>query len=260
MRRPFGKAELILSAVNGGAEVSLLEVIGWICSPSAHDLVLDQVNTVRLFLDEFEFIISPGLETGSLETMRIIRPKTELSLSEETVAEEIRRGEGAQLEFKSSLIYHYKKAKALPNAPLSELRSDDVLHEALKTLAAFLNCGGGVLMVGIDNSSTPLGLAPDCALLGLDHFDADRWELELRSQVTGGFKNGASINDYVTVRFFCLEQREFARIAVQGRRHLAFLLKNRVKKLYRRQGNRSIEVEIDDLEEFVEYRKSQGWQ
>jgi len=72
-------------------------------------------------------------------------------LSDGDVAELIAGGESERVEFKSTLrwnLHSNKTDKKIENA-------------VLKTLAAYLNSEGGVLMVGIDDEGRTLGLAAD---------------------------------------------------------------------------------------------------
>lgn len=75
---------------------------------------------------------------------------------EQKLKELIRKGESDTLEFKSSLIWDYKLDK--PNKSL--------WHPILKTVAAFMNSDGGLLIVGIADDGEMLGLDKDFGVLG----------------------------------------------------------------------------------------------
>jgi ATP-dependent Lon protease len=68
-----------------------------------------------------------------------------------SITEVIRSGESSTVEFKSSLRMnlHTKNADA------------KIEHSVLKTLAAFLNTRGGILIIGVDDKGIPLGLEND---------------------------------------------------------------------------------------------------
>jgi len=61
------------------------------------------------------------------------------------------RGESESLEFKSTLRFNLAAGKPGKEIELA----------ALKTLTAFMNSGGGVLVVGVDDQGVPLGLEAD---------------------------------------------------------------------------------------------------
>jgi very-short-patch-repair endonuclease len=75
---------------------------------------------------------------------------------EQRLKELIKKGESNTLEFKSSLIWDYKLYK--PNKSL--------WHPTLKTVAAFMNSSGGLLVVGIADDGGILGLDKDFEVLG----------------------------------------------------------------------------------------------
>lgn len=70
---------------------------------------------------------------------------------EEKFEKLIKKGESDILEFKSSLIWDYKLNK--PNKLL--------WHPILKTVAAFMNSEGGLLIVGAADNGDVLGLDKD---------------------------------------------------------------------------------------------------
>lgn len=72
-----------------------------------------------------------------------------------TIFDFIARGEGPQLEFKSSIRWDYK---------LSTINKD--LEKVIaKTMAAFMNQAGGTLVVGVSDEGDILGLEPDMVTL-----------------------------------------------------------------------------------------------
>lgn len=73
------------------------------------------------------------------------------------------------LEFKSSLRWDYKQEKTNP----------DLEKVILKTLAAFGNTDGGILLIGVDDEKKILGLEKD--FQSLKRKDADYYEIHLRN-------------------------------------------------------------------------------
>ncbi len=103
-------------------------------------------------------------------------------------------GEGPQVEFKSSLHHRHEplpvdlqakiQAKVLqPNQAEIEVQKQ-LRTEVTKTVAAFLNTGGGTLLIGVGDSGTVLGIEPDFAYLGKGKNNADGWLLSLRDVIT----------------------------------------------------------------------------
>ena len=86
----------------------------------------------------------------------------------EPIAEVVKRGESDSLEFKSSARWNMRAGKR-----------DDAMETVIaKTVAAFMNSGGGTLLIGVDDDGRLIGLGPDYATLKTP--DADRFELWIR--------------------------------------------------------------------------------
>lgn len=86
----------------------------------------------------------------------------------EPIAEVATRGESDSLEFKSSARWNMRAGKR-----------DDAMETVIaKTVAAFMNSGGGTLLIGVDDDGRLIGLGPDYATLKTP--DADRFELWIR--------------------------------------------------------------------------------
>ena len=84
------------------------------------------------------------------------------------IAEVAKRGESDSLEFKSSARWNMRAGKR-----------DDAMETVIaKTVAAFMNSGGGTLLIGVDDEGRLIGLGPDYATLRTP--DADRFELWIR--------------------------------------------------------------------------------
>jgi Putative DNA-binding domain len=172
----------------------------------------------------------------------------------EVAVSEIAVRESADLELKSSLMYHHAKAANNPDATTADLRSDDVVHSSLKSVAAFLTSNGGVLYVGVSDDCRILGIEFDFKLLGAGKQNEDGWELHFRDLVKGNFKDGDNVNDYIGVRFLNIDGRCVSRVEVGPRRRLSFLKFKNSYHLFRRQGNRTEEITIEQVEEFLALR------
>ncbi len=73
----------------------------------------------------------------------------------EPIAEVATRGESDSLEFKSSARWNMRAGKR-----------DDAMETVIaKTVAAFMNSGGGTILIGVDDDGHLIGLGPDYATL-----------------------------------------------------------------------------------------------
>lgn len=246
--------EIYARAIQCGTETTLHELLEALDMPDSTP-TLDKLSHIRATLSACKLELVPGFAQGGLDTTRILRSAIAPNFETQTAIDAISAGESANQEFKASLIYDHKKAAYQPT-PGADLKSDEVTHACLKTIAAFLTSHGGVLYVGVDNNGDPVGIEPDFNYLKGQQTQ-DGWELHLRNLISGRFKDGSSVNDYVKVYHVEMEGKAIARVSVQRRRLLSFLKRNDKYQLYRRQGNRTVEVNIEEMEEFMAMRRSE---
>lgn len=250
-------ADLLSSAVRRRAERTLQDLFEALELPAELD-TLDKLFQVKNFCVQFDLELVPSIERGDLYSVRCLRFRDGNTPGRDQVQSEIEARESSGLELKSSLLFDYQKAKHVPNSAPSDLKSEGVLHSAMKTIAAFLNSGGGILYVGVADSGAPMGIETDFVFLKEDKRNADSWELMLRDFVRDRFYEGGSVNDYIRVAFISLDNKLLARIDVASRNRTSFL-KNKSTNaccVYRRQGNRTTEVPIEQLEEFIANRRT----
>src|SRR5262249_5865593 len=91
-------------------------------------------------------------EPATQTPITLPQPQTSADAADEkSLAEVLRGGESATVEFKSSLRVNLHTRN----------RDAKIEHAVLKTIAAFLNSDGGILVVGVDDKGIPLGLDAD---------------------------------------------------------------------------------------------------
>ena len=250
-------ARLLSKVTRGCCEASLQELFVILDLPESES-TLSKVQIVSVELNKMGLKIIPHINQGEVGSTRRITFAEDEAPSAETVLLEITNRESDNFELKSSLLFDHGRFQVQPEAPLATLKSEEVLHSSLKTVSAFLNSAGGVLIVGVDDAATVLGINHDfvCMTDRADRRNADGWELILRSFIGGRFKDGNAINDYVQCVIVELDAKLIARINVSPRKQLSFLKHKNDFQLYRRQGNQTIQVGIDQVEEFLELRRS----
>jgi hypothetical protein len=147
--------------------------------------------------------------------------------------------EGQKVEFKSSFRWDYNLQKP----------SKDIEGAVIKTVAAFLNTEGGVLLIGVDNNKVVLGLEPDYASLKTKP-NRDGWELALQQafmQAVGADLTTRSID----VRFCSLDGKDVCIVRVSPARHPVFVAEStssgqRREAFYVRMGNATRSLEVKD--------------
>jgi Putative DNA-binding domain len=237
-------------------ETSIAE-LATILDVAEKESVLGKAQAVQRFCDEFKLLLTPSLtQRGDLSTPRLLRSEVEGPVTLESVRDEISKGETELCEFKASFQYDFERAKRDPKATVSDLKAEKVMYAALRTIAAFLNSSGGTLYIGVHDKGEILGLEYDFQLLPQGMRNLDGWQLTIRDQIADRFREGANINDYIRITFVPIDDKWIARIEVAARKRLSFLRSQKAFALYRRQGNRTAEIHVEELEDFLASRRN----
>ena len=156
----------------------------------------------------------------------------------------IKNGENAGLEFKSTLRFDLNQKQLNKNLE----------HAILKSVAAFNNTDGGLLIIGVSDDARVLGLENDYTTLKKP--DKDGFELHLRAMISQAYGQHFAARR-IEIFFPVLENKEVCVVKVK-KGHSALYTnitdKNGVKqeKFYIRLGNSSREIE--KLSDIVDYQ------
>ncbi len=149
----------------------------------------------------------------------------------------IARGESQTVEFKSTLQWDVRQKKRNPNLRL----------QVLKTIAAFLNTDGGILVIGVDDDGRVLGLDADLSLVGNSR---DRFEQLLASLLSEYL--GPEYGALVRGRFEELEGRWVYVIEVQPASKPVFLKGPRGKEFYIRVQTTTRSLDPEETVKYIE--------
>jgi ActR/RegA family two-component response regulator len=170
---------------------------------------------------------------------RVAKALEEPPVIDEPLAELLARGEGPELEFKSSARWDLRQQKA--NRALEEV--------IVKTVAGFLNSNGGVLLIGVDDGGRVIGLRHDYALLRKQ--DHDGYESFLRKLLFDAM--GRDVSPFLRIAFHCVDGEEVCRVTAGPAPHAVYVTDaNRGEHLYIRSGN---STQLLTTREAVEYCK-----
>ena len=245
---------LIPAAFTTGVEVTLNQLFQALELPPEMS-ILEKTETVVLEISTIGLCIQPSINAGDFDSSRVMRHANPPIPTIEKVNADIALGESESVEFKSSYLFNRDQAALHPELNPQQLHFAGVMHATLKTICAFANNQGGTLLVGVNDNGQPIGIQADFGIVAPDGINPiDKWQLRLRQDIEGQFKDGKAINEYVSIGF-----AEFsplitvARIAVLGRRRLTFLKREKGQGYcpYKRQGNRSLEIPYEDIEDFL---------
>jgi hypothetical protein len=250
MRPPI--SHTLVAALSRPTQTTLAALIGeyqW-----SDKSVLEALNELGVILKAWNLEPVPPLGIGGLDDVRILRAALNVDLCDLTSAD-IARGEGASLEFKESLVLDVKK-HVRGMQPIEKCFSEDVLNSALKTIAAYLNSGGGTLLVGVADDGRVVGLERELALIpGSIKRDFDEWERYLRSAIDRCFYNGRAVSASVQINRVNHNLGLIARVVVGPRREICILRTSAGDKLFVRTGNRTLSVGLSDLDQYFDLEK-----
>jgi Putative DNA-binding domain len=215
--------------------------------------MLGQIAKIREILELHNLQIVPDLDKGEIDAERILRFKPVSLTPAERLRQDLLRDECHHLEFKSTLHFDLQsyQRQGEPKDPAT-CRSDDVLFSSLKTVAALLNSEGGRLYIGISDERQMVGLGYDFKISATCNWD--RWERYLRDNLGSKFKDGQMVNDHISVLPVAHDELCIALVDIVPRSSLSFIKWQGQDRLYRRQGNRTIQVGITEMEEFLQTR------
>ena len=109
--------------------------------------------------------------------------------TESRIYELIKGGENERVEFKSSMRWDCKKSA----------KNKDLGHEITRTISAFLNSSGGILLVGVNDEGNILGIEKDFETLSEGRHNTDGFELLINDLVNGDL--GKEYRKFVHVSF-----------------------------------------------------------
>jgi hypothetical protein len=249
-------AALMPSAYRDGVEVSLSQLFRALELPDGMP-ILERAEVVVATLRGIGLGLLPPIKEGDFDSSRVMRLLEQVPTPLATINAEIAAGEAEAVEFKSSYLFDRDQARARPDVPARQLSTTIVVHAVLKTICAFANTRGGTLLVGVEDNGNCIGIEDDYKICAPDGgVVRDEWQLRLRQDIEASFKDGKAVNDFVSVSF--AEPRPgvtVARVTALQRKRLVFLKKGNGSPLpYRRQGNRSIEIPYEDIEDFLARR------
>jgi len=132
-------------------------------------------------------------------------------------------GEGQFVEFKSSLMWDYRKEEINKNLNIP----------ILKNIAAFLNSSGGTLLIGVNDDGTVLGLDADFAVMKKPN--PDGFELIFNNAFNNAI--GVEFRRFVQLSFPEIEGKIICLAAVQPATHPVYFQHHDREDFYIRAGN-----------------------
>lgn len=157
-------------------------------------------------------------------------------LEHKPIGDVIQRGESSTLEFKASLQWDIRKDE----------KGTYLRHEVLKTIVAFLNSEGGLLVIGVEDDGNVLGLEEDVRLAG---GDIDSFEQLLTNLIKEYI--GPEYSPFIKPRFEQVDGRTVAAVEVDQATEPAFLRWQGDKEFFVRLGNTTRELNAEEAWKYM---------
>ncbi|MEA1929306.1 MAG: putative DNA binding domain-containing protein [Patescibacteria group bacterium] len=165
------------------------------------------------------------------KTKRLGQPKPDIVAM-------IKRGENSRLEFKQTFRWDVREHRANKN-----------LEKAImKTVAGFLNAGGGQLVVGVTDDGVVTGLEKDYKTLVRQDRDG------LENHFTLAFKNilGVEFRQFVNLEFEKVGKREVCLVIVEQSDKPVYLKDGKGEEFYIRTGNTTTPLSMSEARSYIE--------
>ena len=151
----------------------------------------------------------------------------------------IAAGESETLEFKSSLRWDQREDR------VNKLLEGVVV----KTLAGFLNAGGGTLLIGVDDAAAIVGLTADYGTLKKP--DRDGFELHLQ-QIIGRDLGEAASAAFLTLNFHEIDGRDICQVTVEPSDHPIYVEHQGEALFHLRVGNGTRALPVKEAVQYVQ--------
>ncbi|CAI8307539.1 MAG: Uncharacterised protein [Bacteroidota bacterium] len=188
--------------------------------------LIDNIDEFGIYSDDYSVFLEKRAKSIFEALKKRIELNNEISTEDTELKELILIGENEKLELKSTLRY--------------DLRENTVNKKLefviAKTISAFLNSEGGVLIIGVDDDGNALGLDKDFETLSKK--DIDGFELHLRNLISKHL--GSSFEKYLKVSFPTIDEKTICKIQILKSGIPVFATFEGKENFYVRIGNSSI--------------------
>ncbi|WP_136482020.1 RNA-binding domain-containing protein [Cognatitamlana onchidii] len=151
---------------------------------------------------------------------------------------EISKGESDFLEFKSSLRWDYYQNS----------KNKDLEVVVAKTISAFLNSNGGMLLIGVDDEGTVLGLDNDYSTLRKNNRDG--FVLALITLINNTL--GKQTHKYISTKIVSLQDKDICVIEIERSNKPVFLVKGEKEEFFIRASASSQPLGLKDTMAYIE--------
>ena len=200
--------------------------------------LINGIDEFGLSSDNYHVFLQKRSELIYQELLNRIELTNDQSEEPNSLKELVLGGESERLEFKSTLRFDINLFTV--NSKLEFVIA--------KTIAAFLNANGGVLLIGINDNGEVIGLNRDFETLGSGKQNIDGFELQLRSVIKKYL--GGTFEKYISVSFPDLDGNTICVINILSSGKPVFVMNEGREEFYVRIGNSSIPKNRQEQSEY----------
>ena len=208
-------------------------------SNSIKSHLIENIEEYGIFSDDYSVFLEKRAKAIFTALQNRIELKNKNGIKDAELKELILIGENEKLEFKSTLRFDLRENKV--NKKLEFVIA--------KTISAFLNSEGGILMIGVDDFGNVLGLDKDIETL--QKMDIDGFELHIRQVIKKYL--GSSFEKHLKITFPKIDDKEICNVKISKSGKPVFTTFEGKDHFFVRIGNSSIPK---NREEQSEYEKS----
>jgi len=180
-------------------------------------------------------LVGEPVKQAAMEAYRALAPKA----GDPEIGRIIAGGESNTVEFKSSTRWDM----------VEQRRNKEMDKIIVKTVAAFLNTGGGTLLIGVADNGTVLGLDHDYQTLGTRK-DRDGYEQMLTELLFGAY--GFDKCPLIHITFHLLDGKEVCRVRANRATGPVWVEVNGIELLYVRANNTTRALSAREAVEYVQ--------
>lgn len=250
---PTSVIDFVCAALRSGMECSIEDLRRL---PEYESMgALDVVKALETVCRDAKLNCSPPLNVGELDDRRVFSSARSANEFEEAFESACQLTEGQRVEFKQTLGLNVNRLKNDPKVDHASLFDDEMIHEVIKTIIAFLNADGGTLIIGLCDDGERYGIENEFPYVGGKH-NLDQWELRLNAALQAYIPDYRIIIGYVKYAIVHRDGSTFCVVLVDQRRDRISVCRRSNKEgaeelVYRRSGNQSPKLQARDIEALV---------
>ena len=198
--------------------------------------LIDNIDEFGIHSDDY----SVFLEKRAASIFNALRNRIELTntgkVEDTELKELILIGENEKLEMKSTLRYDLRQ----------NIVNKNLEYVIAKTVSAFLNSEGGILIIGVDDDGNALGLEKDIETFSKK--DIDGFELHLRNIIKKHL--GSNFEKHLKVSFPIIDEKTICKVKILKSGKPVFANFEGKDSFYVRNGNSSIPKNREEQSEY----------